>query len=155
MLAGGAGNKEEYEQIVELAKKCPYKVTFLGNLPQKELAKVYNSCDIFALLSFSEGLPLTVIEALACGDRVVMTDLPGVKEWIDTYAPGADIRYVTLPLMRNVDEAVPATLPDFERRIGQRIWESVEAGKTKEVDVSGLSWTKIAGEVLKVLSLIS
>ena len=48
-----------------------------------------------------------------------------------------------------------ATLPDFERRIGQRIWESVEAGKTKEVDVSGLSWTKIAGEVLKVLSLIS
>ena len=155
LLAGGAGNKEEYEQIVELAKKCPYKVTFLGNLPQKELAKVYNSCDIFALLSFSEGLPLTVIEALACGDRVVMTDLPGVKEWIDTYAPGADIRYVTLPLMRNVDEAVPATLPDFERRIGQRIWESVEAGKTKEVDVSGLSWTKIAGEVLKVLSLIS
>ena len=97
----------------------------------------------------------TVIEALACGDRVVMTDLPGVKEWIDTYAPGADIRYVTLPLMRNVDEAVPATLPDFERRIGQRIWESVEAGKTKEVDVSGLSWTKIAGEVLKVLSLTS
>ena len=155
LLAGGAGNEEEYEQIVELAKKCPYKVTFLGKLPQKELAKVYNSCDIFALLSFSEGLPLTVIEALACGDRVVMTDLPGVKEWIDTYAPGADIRYVTLPLMRNVDEAVPATLPDFERRIGQRIWESVEAGKTKEVDVSGLSWTKIAGEVLKVLSLTS
>jgi len=31
----------------------------------------------------------------------------------------------------------------------------VEAGKTKEVDVSGLSWTKIAGEVLKVLSLTS
>ena len=43
-----------------------------------------------------------------------MTDLPGVKEWIDTYAPGADIRYVTLPLMRNVDEAVPATLPDLK-----------------------------------------
>ena len=64
-----------YTSIVELAKKCPYKVTFLGKLPQKELAKVYNSCDIFALLSFSEGLPLTVIEALACGDRVVMTCL--------------------------------------------------------------------------------
>ena len=52
-----------------------------------------------------------------------------------------------------MDEAVPATLPDFERRIGQRIWESVEAGKTKEVDVSGLSWTKIAGEVTE--SIIS
>lgn len=151
-LAGGAGNEEEYHQIVELSKKCPYTVKFLGKLPQEELAKVYNSCDIFALLSFSEGLPLTVIEALACGDRVVMTDLPGVKEWLGTYAPGADVRYVTLPLMRNVDEAVPATLPDFERRIGQRIWEAVEAGETKEVDVSGLSWTKIADAVLKALS---
>lgn len=149
LLAGGAGNEEEYHRIVELSKKCPYTVKFLGKLPQEELAKVYNSCDIFALLSFSEGLPLTVIEALACGDRVVMTDLPGVKEWLGTYAPGADVRYVTLPLMRNVDEAVPATLPDFERRIGQRIWEAVEAGETKEVDVSGLSWTKIADAVLK------
>ena len=28
-FAGGAGNEEEYEQIVEaLRKKCPYKVTF-------------------------------------------------------------------------------------------------------------------------------
>ncbi len=149
LLAGGAGNEAEYHRIVELSKECPYTVKFLGKLPQEELAKVYNSCDIFALLSFSEGLPLTVIEALACGERVVMTDLPGVREWLDTYAPGADVRYVTLPLMRNVDEAVPATLPDFERRIGQRIWEAVEAGETKEVDVSGLSWTKIADAVLK------
>ena len=149
LLAGGAGNEEEYRQIVELAKACPYPVKFLGKLPQVELAKVYNSCEIFALLSFSEGLPLTVIEALACGDRVVMTDLPGVREWLGAYASGADVRYVTLPLMRNVDEAVPASLPDFERRIAQRIREAVDAGETKEVDVSGLSWSKIANEVLK------
>ena len=149
LLAGGAGNEEEYRQIVELAKACPYPVKFLGKLPQVELAKVYNSCEIFALLSFSEGLPLTVIEALACGDRVVMTDLPGVREWLGAYASGADVRYVTLPLMRNVDEAVPASLPDFERRIAQRFREAVDAGETKEVDVSGLSWSKIANEVLK------
>ena len=149
LLAGGAGNEEEYRQIVELAKACPYPVKFLGKLPQVELAKVYNSCEIFALLSFSEGLPLTVIEALACGDRVVMTDLSGVREWLGAYASGADVRYVTLPLMRNVDEAVPASLPDFERRIAQRIREAVDAGETKEVDVSGLSWSKIANEVLK------
>ena len=149
LLAGGTGNEEEYRQIVELAKACPYPVKFLGKLPQVELAKVYNSCEIFALLSFSEGLPLTVIEALACGDRVVMTDLPGVREWLGAYASGADVRYVTLPLMRNVDEAVPASLPDFERRIAQRIREAVDAGETKEVDVSGLSWSKIANEVLK------
>lgn len=87
-LAGGAGNETEYARICRLAEKAPYPVHFLGKLEQMELAKVYNTCDIFALPSFSEGLPLTVIEALACGDRVVMSDLPGIREWLDTYAPG-------------------------------------------------------------------
>ena len=91
-LAGGAGNETEYARICRLAEKAPYPVHFLGKLEQMELAKVYNTCDIFALPSFSEGLPLTVIEALACGDRVVMSDHPGIREWLDTYAPGADIR---------------------------------------------------------------
>ncbi len=45
-----------------------------------------------------------MIEALACGDRVVMTDLPGIKEWIASVSSDADVRYVTLPRMRNADE---------------------------------------------------
>ena len=105
------------------------------------LAKVYNTCDIFALPSFSEGLPLTVIEALACGDRVVMSDLPGIREWLDTYAPGADIRYVELPRMNRVDEAV-------RERIAESLQESVEEKCTRPADVSRISWGKIAEKVL-------
>lgn len=147
-LVGGAGNETEYARICGLAEKAPYPVHFLGKLDQTELAKVYNTCDIFALPSFSEGLPLTVIEALACGDRVVMSDLPGIREWLDTYAPGADIQYVELPKMNRVDEAVREELPAYEKRIAGALRESIEESCTGPADVSRISWGKIAEKVL-------
>lgn len=147
-LAGSTGNQEEYEEILRLAKECPYEVVFLGKLPQTELSKVYNECDIFVLPSFFEGIPLTVIEALACGDRVVMTDLPGIREWLSQTAPGADIRYVPLPAMRNTDEPVKEDLPEFERKLAGTLMESIEQGSRETADVSGISWERIAKEVL-------
>lgn len=147
-LAGSTGNQEEYEEILRLARECPYEVVFLGRLSQAELSKVYNECDIFVLPSFFEGIPLTVIEALACGDRVVMTDLPGIREWLSQTAPGADIRYVTLPAIKNTDEPVEEELPEFERKLAKALMDSIEQGMRGTSDVSGISWERIAEEVL-------
>lgn len=149
LLAGSTGNQKEYEEILRLAGECPYEVEFLGRLSQPELAKLYNACDIFVLPSFFEGIPLTVIEALACGDRVVMTDLPGIREWISETAPGADIRYVALPAMRNTDEPVPEELPEFETRLAKELAKSIEQEKSGIADVSRISWEGIAEEVIR------
>ena len=100
ILAGGAGNLVEYEEIKELADGCRYPVVFAGCVTQSRLAELYNDCDIFVLPSMYEGLPLTVIESLACGDRVVMTKLEGIAEWLADMVPDADIRYVLPPGMK-------------------------------------------------------
>lgn len=152
-LAGGAGNEEEYQEIREAAKACPYPVEFLGRLPQKKLAEVYNFCDVFVLPSFFDGLPLTVIEALACRDRVVMTDLPGIREWLETHAPGGDVRYVEPPRMRDTDEPLEEDLPYFEERLAEALKESIEKKKSggsekAAADVSGISWEAIGRSVL-------
>lgn len=148
-LAGGAGNKAEYQEIKELASRAPYPVEFLGKLPQTELAKAYQGSDIFVLPSFFDGLPLTVIEAIACGDKVVVTDLPGIQDWLNEQAPGAVVKYVPLPAMRNTDEAVLESLPAFERQLAQKIQEcAMEDGRGK-VDLSHLSWKNICEEILK------
>ena len=149
-LAGSTGNEEEYRIIKRLAEVCPYEITFLGRLSQPELSKVYNECDIFVLPSFFEGIPLTVIEALACGDRVVMTDLPGIREWLSEAAPKADVRYVPMPQMKNTDEPVPETLPAFEMRLAEVLSESITQGEQVRADVSGISWEKIAEKVLEI-----
>lgn len=147
-LAGSTGNEEEYKAIQELAKACPYEVTFLGRLSQAELAARYNESDIFVLPSFFEGIPLVAIEALSCGDRVVMTDLPGVREWLGSVAEGADVIYVPLPEMRNTDEPVEEALPGFERRLAEALLVSIRQQQTRPVDVSGISWKKIAEEAI-------
>lgn len=149
-LAGSTGNEEEYRIIKRLAEVCPYEITFLGRLSQPELSKVYNECDIFVLPSFFEGIPLTVIEALACGDRVVMTDLPGIREWLSEAAPKADVRYVPMPQMKNTDEPVPETLPAFEMRLAEVLSESITQREQVRADVSGISWEKIAEKVLEI-----
>lgn len=148
-LAGSTGNEEEYRLIRELAAKCRYEVIFLGRLSQTELAKVYNKCDVFVLPSFFDGLPLTVIEALACHDRVVISELPGVREWLEISAPGADIRYVRMPEMKNTDEPVEAELPGFEQRLADALKASIETKETKTADVSQISWERIAKRVLE------
>ncbi|MCF2681337.1 glycosyltransferase family 4 protein [Faecalicatena contorta] len=148
-LAGSTGNEEEYEEIQTLARNCPYEVRFLGRLSQPELSKIYNACDIFTLPSFFEGIPLTVIEALACGCRVVMTDLPGIGEWLADTVPGADVQYVTLPQLRNTDEPVEEELPEFEHRLAEALAFSIHQKETRKADVSKISWKGISANVLK------
>lgn len=148
-LAGSTGNEAEYKVIRELAGNCPYQVEFLGRLSQTELAQVYNQCDIFVLPSFFEGIPLTVIEALACGNRVVMTDLPGIREWLGETVPGADVRYVEMPEMRNTDEPAPGSLPEFEQRLARELKLCIRQKETGYADVSRISWNKIAERVIE------
>ena len=155
-LAGGAGNQKEYEEITELASVCRYPVRFTGCVSQARLAELYNESDIFVLPSMYEGLPLTVIESLACGDRVVMTKLEGITEWLADMVPDADIRYVDLPEMKGPDEAVEEDLPVFEKRLAETLNDTViNVLKEKQThtdtacDVSRISWQKIAQEVIR------
>ncbi|NEP13095.1 MAG: glycosyltransferase family 4 protein [Symploca sp. SIO2C1] len=49
------------------------QVTLLGSLVQTELAQLMRICNVFVLTSAYEGLPLVVLEALACGTPIVTT----------------------------------------------------------------------------------
>ena len=54
------------------------RMTFLGW--RSDVNVVLRSCDVMALPSLAEGLPLAILEAMACGRPVVATPVGGVSE---------------------------------------------------------------------------
>ena len=146
-LAGGHSDPQEYERIRAQARGCRFPVEFLGKLPQPDLARAYRRADVFVLPSFFEGLPLVVVEALACGCKVVMTDLPVIRPWLDANAPGAAIAYVEPPRMRQVDEPRPEDLPAFEQRLAAALERSLRAAR-HSCDLGRLSWENVTQRAL-------
>ena len=118
--------------------------SFAGKISQDDLVQAYRTSDVFVLPSFFEGLPLVTIEAMACGCRAVVTDLPGVRPWLETHIPGAPIDYVELPRMRGVDDPVQEDLPAFESRLADALERAAREGRPAEqFDVSALSWESL------------
>lgn len=149
-IAGGHGNTEEYQKITELAEECPCEVAFLGKLSQTELAKVFRQGDVFVLPSFYEGLPLVLIEAMACGMQTVCTDLPGIQEWVERNVPGNEVVFVTPPEMENEDEPVKAALPEFEQKLADAVLRAANCKSVKEEVLRKLSWEGVCKRLIQL-----
>lgn len=119
----GGGNNQEQEEIRTTAAACSYPVDILGRLEtQEEIADIYATSHLFVLASFFEGLPLVISEAAACGLGVITTDIPGVREWIESVVGSNDrMVFVKLPQMQTIDTPLADDLPDFERRLAEVI----------------------------------
>ena len=148
-LVGGHGDAAELDAIERVAVQAPCPVEFAGRLPQLDLVRAYRSSEVFVLPSFFEGLPLVSIEAIACGCKVVMTELPGVRPWMEAVLPGAPIVWVEPPVMVDVDTPDPAALPAFEGRLARAI-ERALASPTVVCDPSGVSWDACSARILEV-----
>ena len=139
-LAGGYGNRAEYAEICRLAETAPCPVTFLGRLSHQELALEMNRSDAFILPSFYEGLPLVLIEAMACGLKTICTDLPGIRPWLNQAIPVSGTIFVTPPRMHNEDEPWPEDLPAFENALAEAILALPNRPTASSEQVRRVSW---------------
>jgi glycosyltransferase involved in cell wall biosynthesis len=70
------------ETLAREAAERRLPVTFLGNVPNRELPRLYNSAAAFVMPSFIEGHPKALLEAMACGRPVIGTNVSGIRELI-------------------------------------------------------------------------
>lgn len=56
------------------------QVTLTGELPPAEVSEELAASDLFCMASFSEGLPISIMEAMAVGVPVVSTWIAGIPE---------------------------------------------------------------------------
>ncbi len=115
LTIAGSGTGAESQHILQIIAENPQKFTYLGMLSQKKLAREMQKHKVFVLPSYYEGLPLVIIEALACGCRVVCTELPGLRSFLgaEILSSGA-VELIKLPRLKNSDEPFEEDLPKFE-----------------------------------------
>jgi glycosyltransferase involved in cell wall biosynthesis len=153
----GGGSGRERDEIQEQAAALEDRVQVWGLRSQEELARLMGQAHIVVLASFFEGLPLVVLEALACGCRVVTTALPGVVEVLGGYDTEA-ISMVPRPRLIDQDTPHPDDEADFVRDLtGALERQILAARKLPEVDrqaVAGLldyySWSQVFVRVEQV-----
>lgn len=83
LLLLGKGSQEE--RIHQLLRELDLHefVRMDGNIPNDELVRYYRACDLYVSASHSDGSSVSLMEALACGKPVVVSDIPGNREWVD------------------------------------------------------------------------
>jgi glycosyltransferase involved in cell wall biosynthesis len=84
------GDGEEREHLETLTDNLGIRecVEFAGRVPHERVQDYMNQAEVFVLPSLSEGFPVTILEAMACGLPVVATRVGGIPDIIDDDANG-------------------------------------------------------------------
>ena len=145
----GAASKGDYDARLqaEATRQPDLVVRFLGNLPDGELAAVYERADIFAMTSVNldhsvEGFGLVYLEAAAHALPVVAHDVGGVAEAVVDGVTG-----LLVPPHRPAQLAAAFEKlihdPDLRRRLGAagREWATRHGWKESAEALFNPSWS--------------
>jgi len=153
-IAGSGSGAEADALRCRMTTMAP-RVVLHGQLSQNELAKLMRRTAVCVLPSFYEGLPLVLVEALACGCRLVATNLPGI---VNELAPriGAALNLIALPPMAAIDTPVEAELPAFVDRLEAGLRRALDApppgdpAETMSVALAAFTWAAVFDRIERV-----
>ncbi|HTM45513.1 MAG TPA: glycosyltransferase family 4 protein, partial [Polyangiaceae bacterium] len=74
------GDGTAMDECKRLSAELNVGISFVGARPHQEVSDWLTACDVFVLPSWNEGTPNVLLEALACGRRVVATRIGGIPD---------------------------------------------------------------------------
>jgi L-malate glycosyltransferase len=81
LLLGDGSQAQGIRQILS-AGNVLERVQFAGQISQRELPRWYGMADLYISPSHVDGSSVSLMEALACGLPVLVSDIPANKEWV-------------------------------------------------------------------------
>jgi len=138
------GSGEQEEELKRFATQNRVRVNFLGNVPNQKLPEILNEHELFVLPSLWEGMPKTLLEAMACGLPVVGTNIDGTRDVIEHGENGM----LCETDARSIREAITMVMEDeaLRQKLGRGARQTIE---------EGFSLKKLVAQELSLLAQLS
>lgn len=108
----GDGSDRKNLELLAAQLGLKEKVKFVGSKSQTEVLQYLQKTDIFVLPSFSEGVPVVLMEAMAASIPVVATQVGGVSELVEDGVNGYLIPPGdTISLIKSIDNLLQDNRP--------------------------------------------
>lgn len=79
----GDGDEKGAYKLLATQLGVSGQVKFTGYVARERMREAYQAADLFVLPSYNEGMSNALLEAMACGLAVVVTDVGGTEELVD------------------------------------------------------------------------
>lgn len=139
-VAGCQAGSEEVKN--HFPPECHARLCVLPFVKRGEMVKLYSSHDIFVFPSLMEGMPLTLLEAMASGMPVVTTWSSGMADVVDDGQNGLLVPPADAPALAKSIERL-ASSADLQKRLGRKAQETMRR----------YTWQNIANQVEHILAL--
>jgi glycosyltransferase involved in cell wall biosynthesis len=139
LLMAGSGTLLESARERAAQMGVASAVSFLG--VREDVSALLNACDVFALASFWEGHPLSVMEAMAAGLPVVATAVGGVPEIVSDGVTGLLVEPGDVEAFANALRLLVRD-PERRRQLG-------EAGRTESARFDSSAMTAAYGALFE------
>lgn len=122
LLIVGQGTAEKQLKELSAGLGISEKVVFTGRIPFQQISKYYNMLHVLVNISEYESFGVSVIEAMACGKPVVVTNVGGLKEIVKDDSLGLKVEVGSMEQTAEaieklmLDKALYAGISDNVRR---------------------------------------
>jgi len=123
IFAGNEGDDAAFRAMAE-GLGIDERAHFVGRIPHEELPAYLATSDVFISVPSVDATAVSLLEAMACGSSVIVSDLPSALEWVTDGESGLSVP----PRDSDALEAAVLRLiesPDLRERLGARAGDIV------------------------------
>lgn len=128
LIIGGGSLKKELEQKAKRIKS-QNKIIFLGQ--REDMVDLLNIIDILVMPSLFEGMPIVLLEAMACHKIIIATNVPGIKGTVNS-TEAKLIKPRDMSLLKKAMEEVLRS-PEKYQKMAQRARLKVKQSLSLEI----------------------
>lgn len=121
---GGEGDLDRLRQFVD-KHKMANQIVIHGWVKAEQKVKLFQNSDLFILPSYTEGLPMSILEAMSYGKPIVATNVGGIPSLVKTEVNGwlfdpSDFKQLNVIFNELFDQ--PQLLLDYGKRSYDLAW---------------------------------